>query len=147
MLVLDPTATARATPALSSARPATATVLDWPDARLVTFRLAPGQAVPPHRNASTVLLAVLGGSGLVTGAGGERRCHAGDLVAFAPNEVHGMRAEAEELLLLAAITPRPGTRGAPPADLPTGATLEPTTLEFTASEPIPRARAAPAAGQ
>jgi quercetin dioxygenase-like cupin family protein len=33
-------------------------------------------------------------------------------VAFAPHEVHGMRAEAEELLLLAILAPRPGERAA-----------------------------------
>jgi quercetin dioxygenase-like cupin family protein len=110
MRVLTPAADARAAVAAVAARPATRTLLDVPDARLVTFRLAPGQQVPPHRNASTVLLTVLAGSGIVTGAEGEWRCAAGELVVFAPDEVHGMRADAGELLLLAVITPRPGTR-------------------------------------
>lgn len=137
MLVLDPVTTARTAPAAAPTRPATSTILDTGDARLVTFRLAPGQAVPPHHNASTVLLTVLAGSGLVTGAEGERRCQAGELVVFAPHEVHGMRADQEELLLLAAITPQPGTRPAAAADLPTGAVLvQPATAR---AEPAPTA--------
>jgi quercetin dioxygenase-like cupin family protein len=123
MRVLTPTAAARAAAPAAPGRPATATLLDTPDARLVTFRLAPGQLVPPHRNASTVLLAVLAGSGVIAGAEGERRCAAGDLVVFAPDEVHGMRADTEELVLLATIRPRPGARPASPAELPTGAAL------------------------
>jgi hypothetical protein len=31
-------------------------------------------------------------------------------MVYAPNELHAMRAEGEELLLLATITPRPGSR-------------------------------------
>jgi quercetin dioxygenase-like cupin family protein len=58
----------------------------------------------------------------VTGADGERACGPGTVVAFAPNEVHAMRAGREELLLLAAITPRPGARAAgPAADVAPGA--------------------------
>ncbi|HEU4629924.1 MAG TPA: cupin domain-containing protein [Gemmatimonadaceae bacterium] len=83
---------------------------DAPDVRLVVFRLAPGQAVPPHRSTSSVLLTVLEGAGTLSGAGAERRCTAGDVVAYAPEELHGMRADDGELLLLATITPRPGSR-------------------------------------
>jgi quercetin dioxygenase-like cupin family protein len=35
---------------------------------------------------------------------------AGSLVAYDPDEPHGMRATSEELVLLAAITPRPASR-------------------------------------
>jgi quercetin dioxygenase-like cupin family protein len=116
MRPLDPTRAAREAVAANPDRPATAILDDTPDARLVVFRLAPGQAVPPHRNASTVLLSVLAGSGVLSGehAGApvERPCVAGDVVVYAPNELHGMRAAAEELLLLATITPRPGDRAA-----------------------------------
>ena len=56
--------------AANPSRPATAVVSDAPDARLVVFRIAPGQAVAPHRNVSTVTLTVLGGSGVVSGGGG-----------------------------------------------------------------------------
>ena len=113
MITLDPQAAARAAVA-APGRPATAVVHDTPDARLVVFRLAPGQQVPPHRNASSVMLTVLAGGGVLDGEEGgapvSRDCAAGDVVAYAPNELHAMRAVARELLLLATITPRPGTR-------------------------------------
>jgi quercetin dioxygenase-like cupin family protein len=114
MIALDPRAAARAAVAPNPARPATATIHDSPDARLVVFRLAPGQAVAPHRNASTVQLEVLDGAGVLSGesdgAPTDRDCVAGDVVVYAPNELHAMRAGDRELLLLATITPRPGTR-------------------------------------
>jgi quercetin dioxygenase-like cupin family protein len=85
---------------------------DSPDARLVVFRLAPGEQVDPHRSTSAVQLCVLHGTGFVTGEGseGEREvaCNEGDIVLYAPNELHGMRAGGDELMLLATITPRPG---------------------------------------
>jgi quercetin dioxygenase-like cupin family protein len=112
VIALDPRAAARAAPAASPTRPATAILHDGPDARLVVFRLAPGQAVPPHRSASTVTLAVLEGAGVLSGGDGERACVAGDVVVYAPDELHGMRATDAELLLLATIAPRPGDRGA-----------------------------------
>jgi quercetin dioxygenase-like cupin family protein len=91
-------------------RPATATVHDSADARLVVFRLAPGQAVTPHHNASTVMLTAIAGRALVSGDDGEREIAPGDVVVYEPNETHGMRAVAEEAVLLATIAPRPGTR-------------------------------------
>ena len=105
---LGPVEVARAATASRADRPATAILHESPDARLVVFRLAPGQAVPPHQNPSTVMLQVLAGAGVLSGGDGERACVAGDLVVYAPNEVHGMRAPDTELLLLATITPRPG---------------------------------------
>jgi quercetin dioxygenase-like cupin family protein len=110
MIALDPRAAARASVAASPTRPATAVVHAGADARLVVFRLAPGQAVPPHRSASTVTLAVLEGAGVLSGGDGERACTAGDVVVYAPDELHGMRAADAELLLLATITPRPRAR-------------------------------------
>jgi quercetin dioxygenase-like cupin family protein len=110
MIVLDPIATARAAVAAQPARPATSMLLDTADARLVVFRIAPGQAVPPHRSEATVMLFVLDGAGIISGGDGERACAAGELVAFQPGEMHGMRALAETFHLLAVITPRPGTR-------------------------------------
>lgn len=115
MKTLRPASAARAAVAAHPDRPATAVVHDDADARLVVFRLAPGQAVPPHRSASTVMLTVIEGSGLLSGesdgAPVERPCVAGDVVTYAPNELHGMRADGDdELLLLATITPRPGGR-------------------------------------
>lgn len=110
-LALHPAAVARVATAPRPDRPATAVLYDAPDARLVVFRLAPGQEVPPHRSGSTVLLQVLEGAGVLSGEEGERRCAAGELVAFAPNELHGMRATEGELILLATIAPRPRARG------------------------------------
>ena len=114
MIVINPRGAARSAVAANADRPATAILHDSPDARLVVFRLAPGQAVPPHRSGSTVQLSVLEGTGMLTGDDGhgpaERACAAGDVVVYAPNEIHGMRAGSEELLLLATITPRPGSR-------------------------------------
>lgn len=102
--------------AANASRPATATVHDSADARLVVFRIAPGQTVPPHRNASTVTLTVISGRGFARGGDTERTLAPGETVIFEPNELHGMRAESEELVLLATITPRPGTRSAEAAD-------------------------------
>lgn len=91
-------------------RPATAIVNDSPDARIVLFRIDAGQAIPPHVNTSTVLMTVVGGSGIVSGPDGDHAVREGDLVTYEPNELHGMRADAEQLVILATITPRPGTR-------------------------------------
>ena len=114
MKLLDPVDAARNAAAPNAARPATAVVYDTPDARLIVFRLAPGQTVPPHRNSSSVLLTVLEGTGILSGEGEpgetERRCTAGEVMAYPPNELHGIRALDTELLVLATITPRPGSR-------------------------------------
>jgi quercetin dioxygenase-like cupin family protein len=110
MTRLEAVQAARAAVATSAERPATAILHDAADARLVVFRLAPGQAVPPHRNASTVILTVLAGEGVLSGGDGAQPCRAGDVVVYAPDELHGMRADDAELLLLATITPRPGGR-------------------------------------
>ena len=95
-------------------KPASATLFDSPDVRLIVFRLVPGQVVPPHGNASTVVLTVLAGHGVVVGMDNgspcERICTVGDVVAYSPNETHAMRAADDEFLLLATITPRPGSR-------------------------------------
>ena len=110
MIVLDPAGAARTARAAADGRPATAIVHDTAGARLVVFRLAAGQAVPPHRSGSTVLLTVLAGEGVLSGGDGEHHCRAGAVVAYEPDELHGMRATEGELLLLATITPRPGAR-------------------------------------
>ena len=113
---LDAVRAARAAVVAHRDRPATAIVHDSSDARLVVFRLAAGQQVPPHRSSSTVLLTVLEGRGVLSGeedgASVDRACVAGDMVTYAPNELHGMRADDVELLLLATIAPRPGAAGA-----------------------------------
>jgi quercetin dioxygenase-like cupin family protein len=113
MKVYDPAAVARDAVAAHEARPAMAVVHDAPDARLVVFRLAAGQAVPVHTSVSSVVLHVLSGSGFVSGADGERDVHAGMVVAYEPREPHGMRAQTEEMIVLAVIAPRPASRQGP----------------------------------
>lgn len=109
MKIHDPRATAAGAPGRPG-RPATAIVHDSPDARFVVFRLAPGEEVPPHTSTSSVSLLVLEGSGLFSGPDGERPVSEGALATYEPNELHGMRATDEPLVVLANITPRPGVR-------------------------------------
>ncbi|NUQ19896.1 MAG: cupin domain-containing protein [Gemmatimonadaceae bacterium] len=108
MNVIDLLDTARAIPSRGGDRPATAIAIDTPDVRVVLFRLAPGQQVPPHTSPSTVVLNVLAGQGWVVGAEGERSCRAGEVIAYAPEERHGMHAGDRELIIAATIAPRPG---------------------------------------
>jgi quercetin dioxygenase-like cupin family protein len=110
MKTIDARQVASEAVAANATRPATSVISDQPDARLVVFRIAPGQAVAPHRNASTVILTVLAGSGVVTGGDSESVVSAGCVVVYEPNEQHGMRAVDEELVLVATIAPRPGAR-------------------------------------
>lgn len=114
MNAISPLAGARDAVAAHPDKPATAVLHDTTDLRLLVFRIAPGQSVAPHRNASTVMLTVLGGDGILTGeAEGkqvERAVVPGDVVTYEPSEQHSMRAGSTELLLLATITPRPGSR-------------------------------------
>ena len=71
----------------------------------------------PHRNGSTVILTVLDGRGIVSGEQEQRQVRAGEVIAYEPNELHGMSAVDAEFVLLATITPRPGTRSAAPVSL------------------------------
>jgi quercetin dioxygenase-like cupin family protein len=91
-------------------RPATAIVHDSDQARLVVFRIEPGQQVAPHVSTSAVMLVALSGSGILSGADGEQPVRAGDLATYDPGELHGMRAGNDTLALLAIIAPRPGAR-------------------------------------
>ena len=127
MKSLDIPRAAREAVGANAARPATAVVHDSPDARLIVFRITPGQAVAPHRNASTVMLTVISGRGFIRGGEDERAVAPAETVVFEPNELHGMRAELEELVLLATITPRPGTRAADAAESVTIARATATT--------------------
>ncbi len=108
MNVYRPAAVAAGAPAARPDRPAMAIVHDSPDVRLVVFRIEPGQDVAPHTSASTVILSVVAGTGVVSGPEGERRAEIGDAVAYAPGERHGMRAVDEPFVVLATIAPRPG---------------------------------------
>lgn len=110
MKIYDAPALARAAVAGQSGRPAMTLVHDSDDARIVLFRLDPGQAMPVHTSPSTVVLTIISGTGTVSGGDGERTVKPGDIVAYAENEPHGMRAGHEELAIAAVITPRPGTR-------------------------------------
>jgi quercetin dioxygenase-like cupin family protein len=91
-----------------ASRPSVLVAENWPDARLVFFRLRPGQEVATHTSASSVFVSVLSGRGFLTGAEGERPVSGGMIAAIAPREAHGMRAGDSELVLAAVIAPRPG---------------------------------------
>ena len=110
MKVLSALGAARDAVSAQPSRPATALLHDVPDARAVVFRIDPGQEVAPHTSTSTVMLSVVSGSGTVSGASGESSVKAGDLVTYEVGELHGMKAGAEQLVLVAFITPRPGAR-------------------------------------
>lgn len=107
MRIVDPAAIAAAASSANPTRPATAIAHDDADARLVTFRIEPGQEVKPHTSTSSVMLSIVSGHGTVTGADGERPVRAGELVIYARGELHGMRAAEEQLVILAMIAPRP----------------------------------------
>ena len=82
MKVLDVRHAARDAVAANPTRPATAIVHDALGARLLVFRIEPGQRVAAHTSPSTVALSVLAGKGLVSGTDGERLVRAGDLVVY-----------------------------------------------------------------
>ena len=106
----DPAESARSAVSAAPDRPAVSVLHDEDEGRLVVFRIAPGQKVAQHTSASHLFLTVLSGTGYVTGAEGERPVRAGEILAIAPREPHAMRADGEELVLAAFITPRPGSR-------------------------------------
>lgn len=110
MKVHDTGAAAAAAVSNTPDRPAAALLHDHDDGRLLVFRIEPGQQVPVHTSVSSVFLTVMSGSGYVSGADGERAVVPGNVIAYAPNEPHGMRAVTERLVLTALITPRPAAR-------------------------------------
>ncbi len=110
MKLYDTHAAAASAVAARPERPATLLMHEAPGARLVIFRIAPGQSVPSHTNASTVVLTVLQGAGFVAGTDGERPVSAGDVVAYEPDEPHAMRSGDTELVLIATIAPSPASR-------------------------------------
>jgi quercetin dioxygenase-like cupin family protein len=112
MKTYDPMVVARNAMPFHFGRPAMALMHDSPDVRLMILRVPVGQAVPMHTSPATVLLYVLSGCGLVTGANGDRAVHPGTVVTYEPKEAHGIRAISEELVLLAIIAPRPANREA-----------------------------------
>lgn len=108
MNLYDPPGMPELAERLPAARPVVHIAENWPDARLLLFRLAPGQTVATHTSASSVFIAVLSGQGFLIGGEGERAVTAGMVAAIAPREPHGMRAGASELVLAALVAPRPG---------------------------------------
>ena len=90
--------------------PATAILHDSDDVRMIVFRLEPMQVVAPHTSPSSVVLTVLTGTGVILGPDGDVSATVGDVVAYEPRELHGMRALDERFDLLAIIAPRPGAR-------------------------------------
>jgi quercetin dioxygenase-like cupin family protein len=94
-------------PAPRTDRHATALLHDEANARVVAFRLEPGQVVPAHQSPSTVLVHVLAGRGVFSGKGGEEELGAGESAVYEPGEPHAIRANGEGVSFLAVITPRP----------------------------------------
>ena len=118
MNVVDVRRAAADAPPARPDRPAAAIVHDSADVRLIVFRIGPGQQVAPHTSTSTVVLTVLSGTGMITAGETDRPVGAGDVVIYAPAELHGMRADAgaaEPFVLLATIAPRPGAARRSPA--------------------------------
>jgi quercetin dioxygenase-like cupin family protein len=110
MKIHDAPAIAAAAVAARAGRPATSLVHDSDDARVVVFRIDPGEEVAVHVSPSTVILMILEGRGMVSGADGGREVKPGDIVTYDQREPHGMRAHAERLVIAAVIAPRPGPR-------------------------------------
>lgn len=95
-------------------KPATAIVHDSADARVIVFRIDPGQAVALHKSTSTVMLSVLRGSGIISGpvagAVADHEAQVGTVVVYEPGELHGMHSDTATFIVMATITPRPGAR-------------------------------------
>jgi quercetin dioxygenase-like cupin family protein len=103
MIALD-----SAAPPARPDRPATRVLHDGPNLRVIAFHLQPGQAVPPHHSASTVLVQVVAGSGRFIGEDAETTLRAGESAVYRPGETHSIQALAEPLVFHALIAPRPG---------------------------------------
>lgn len=94
-------------PELRLDRHASALVHDEANSRIVFFALAPGQQVPVHSSASTVVVTVTHGSGTFVGKDGESSLGNGESVVYEPNEPHGMTAGEQGLRFVAVIAPSP----------------------------------------
>lgn len=88
-------------------RPVSEILHSCQDMRVVLYNLLPGQQIDPHTSSSSVCLQIIDGAGdLLCGA--EWVTAAGGTVRFyPPGEVHGVRAGAERMSVLAMYTPRP----------------------------------------
>jgi quercetin dioxygenase-like cupin family protein len=89
-------------------RPSTRVLHDEPNLRVIAFHLLPGQTVPPHRNASTVLVQVISGRGRFAGEDAEATLAAGESAVYRPGETHSIDALDGPLVFHAVIAPRPG---------------------------------------
>jgi quercetin dioxygenase-like cupin family protein len=89
-------------------RPATRVLHDEPNLRVIAFHLLPGQTVPPHKNASTVMVQVISGEGRFSGEDGEATLRAGESAVYRPGETHSISALDGPLVFHAVIAPRPG---------------------------------------
>jgi len=93
-------------------RASTVLIHDSDAARIVIFRIDAGQTVPLHSSTSAVMLTVVSGSGFISGPVDdvvtEEQVCPGVIAIYAPGELHGMRAEAGTLVIIATIAPRPG---------------------------------------
>lgn len=94
-------------PALRIDRHASAMLHDEPNFRVAAFTLAPHQEVAVHTSTSSVLVTVVRGCGLLEGAEGRIPVQAGETVAYAPNEPHGMQAGKHGMEFVAVIVPGP----------------------------------------
>ena len=92
----------------ATSRPATALIHDSADARVVLFRIEPGQQVPVHTSASTVLLRDRVGQWERSRAPKvNESVRAGDIVAYDAREPTVCGRTHEQLVIAAVIAPRP----------------------------------------
>lgn len=103
MKLIDLKGSARDAVSANATRPAAAALHDTPAVRLVVFRIEPGQEVAMHTNPGTVLLTVVSGHGTILSGDEAREVGEGSMVAYAPGELHGMKAAGEQFCLLATI--------------------------------------------
>jgi quercetin dioxygenase-like cupin family protein len=96
-----------AAPSARPDRPATRILHDEPNLRVIAFHLLPGQTVPPHHSASTVLVQVIAGTGRFAGEDGDATLGAGEAAVYRPGETHSITALDEPLVFHAVIAPRP----------------------------------------
>lgn len=71
------------------------------------FEVAPGGHTPRHTHNYEHEVLVLKGTGLVSGAQGERACRSGDVVWMPPNEEHQFRNTGGEPLEFICLIPAP----------------------------------------
>jgi quercetin dioxygenase-like cupin family protein len=84
-----------------SHRPVVSDVEQGPNGRQFTVTFLPGQELPPHRNASKVVITAVDGSGEITVEGiGTRALPCGTFVQLEPNAEHAVVAGDQGLQLV-----------------------------------------------